>query len=104
VGCGLLFKKTNFNQLLFSYDNELQIQKQNIASVRNHTYPNEGWARGFKVSKEQIVGLVTALEIFLHEGDAQYEQQMATARYLLKTLEDIAHFDVQIIPNDETFH
>ncbi|MGD8211189.1 MAG: aminotransferase class V-fold PLP-dependent enzyme [Desulfobacterales bacterium] len=75
-----------------------------IASVRNHTYPNEGWARGFKVGKEQIVGLITALEIFIHESDALYEQQMATARYLLKMLEDIAHVDVKIIPNDETFH
>ena len=53
---------------------------------------------------EQIVGLVTALEIFLHEGNALYEQQMEIARYLLKTLEDIAHVDVHIIPNDETFH
>jgi len=77
---------------------------QIIAAVRHHTYPNEGWARGFKVSKEQIVGLVAALEIFVREGDAQYEQQMQTARNLLKMLEDIAHVDVQIIPNDESFH
>ena len=77
---------------------------QIIASVRNHTYPHEGWARGFKVSKEQIVGLVTALEIFTQEGNAQYKQQMQTARYLHGALSDIAHVDVQIIPNDESFH
>jgi uncharacterized pyridoxal phosphate-dependent enzyme len=77
---------------------------QVIETVRNHTYPNEGWARGFKVGKEQIVGLVAALEIFVQEGDAQYEQQMQTARDLQKTLGDIAHVDVQIIPNDESFH
>jgi L-seryl-tRNA(Ser) seleniumtransferase len=28
---------------------------QIIQTLRNHTYPYEGWARGFKVSKEQIV-------------------------------------------------
>jgi len=77
---------------------------QIIEAVRNHTYPNDGWARSFKVSKEQIVGLVAALEIFVQEGDVQYELQMQTARYLVKALEGIAHIDVQIIPNDETFH
>jgi len=77
---------------------------QIIEAVRHHTYPHEGWARGFKVGKEQIVGLVAALEIFIREGDAQYEQQMQTARYLIKELQDIDHIEVQIIPNDESFH
>jgi L-seryl-tRNA(Ser) seleniumtransferase len=77
---------------------------QIIEAVRRHTYPHEGWARGFKVGKEQIVGLVAALEIFIQEGDAQYEQQMQVARFLLNALEDIPHVDVQIIPNDESFH
>lgn len=75
-----------------------------IEAVRHHSYPHEGWARGFKVGKEQIVGLVAALEIFIREGDAQYEQQMQVARFLLNALEDIPHVDVQIIPNDESFH
>jgi L-seryl-tRNA(Ser) seleniumtransferase len=77
---------------------------QIIEAVRSHTYPYEGWARGFKISKEQIVGLIAALEIFVQEGDAQYEQQMQIARYLQKALEGIDHVDVQIIPNDESFH
>jgi uncharacterized pyridoxal phosphate-dependent enzyme len=77
---------------------------QIIEAVRHHTYPHEGWARGFKVGKEQIVGLVAALEIFIREGDAQYEQQMQVARFLLNALEHIPHVDVQIIPNDESFH
>ena len=75
-----------------------------IEAIRNHTYPNEGWARGFKVGKEQIVGLVAALEIFVQEGDDLYEQQMQTARYLKEELEDIENLDVKIIPNDESFH
>ncbi len=77
---------------------------QIIEAVRNHTYPHEGWARGFKVGKEQIAGLVAALEIFIREGDTQYEQQMQIARFLMNALEDIPHVDVQIIPNDELFH
>jgi len=77
---------------------------QIIEAVRNHTYPHEGWARGFKVGKEQIVGLVAALDIFIREGDVQYEQQMQVARFLLNALEDIPHVNVQIIPNDESFH
>jgi L-seryl-tRNA(Ser) seleniumtransferase len=77
---------------------------QIIEAVRKHTYPHDGWARSYKVSKEQIVGLVTALEIFIKEGDAQYEEQMQTARYLLGELKGVAHIEVRIIPNDETFH
>jgi L-seryl-tRNA(Ser) seleniumtransferase len=75
-----------------------------IEAVRNHTYPHDGWARGFKVGKEQIVGLVAALEIFIREGDRRYEQQMQIARYLKEELDGIDHLDVQIIPNDESFH
>ena len=77
---------------------------QIIEAVRQHTYPHEGWARSYKVSKEQIVGLVVALEIFLEEGDAQYEKQMQIAQYFKTELEGIAHLDIQIIPNDETLH
>lgn len=75
-----------------------------IEAIRNHTYPHEGWARGFKQGKEQIAGLVAALEIFIKEGDAQYEQQMQTARYLMNELESIKPVEVQIIPNDESLH
>ena len=77
---------------------------QIIEAVRQHTYPHEGWARSYKVSKEQIIGLVVALEIFVEEGDAQYEKQMQVAQYFKTELEGISHLDVQIIPNDETLH
>ena len=75
-----------------------------IEAVRSHSFPNEGWGRGRKVSKEQIVGLVVALEIFLREGDSLYERQMKTAEYLVKELSDIPGLGVSIIPNDETYH
>lgn len=55
-----------------------------IEAVWSHSFPHEGWRRGHKISKEQIVGLVVALEIFIEEGDSQYEKQIKTAEYLKK--------------------
>jgi D-glucosaminate-6-phosphate ammonia-lyase len=75
-----------------------------IDAVRSHSFPHPGWGRGHKISKEQIVGLVTALEIFMEEGDALYEQQMQTAVYLKDALSSIPHIDVTIIPNNAAFH
>jgi L-seryl-tRNA(Ser) seleniumtransferase len=75
-----------------------------IQSVRKHTFPNSGWGRGHKISKEQIVGLVVALEIFLEEGDSLYDGQMEIARFFLKELSDIEGLEVEIIPNDESYH
>ena len=55
-------------------------------------------------SKEQIVGLVIALEEFVNNGDKLYEKQMKTAKYIEQTLSSIPGVEVVIIPNDETFH
>ncbi|HTU03856.1 MAG TPA: hypothetical protein VMG58_18620, partial [Candidatus Sulfotelmatobacter sp.] len=60
--------------------------------------------RGHKISKEQIVGLVVALEIFVREGDAVYADQLAMAERFLKELRDLPQLEVTIVPNDETFH
>jgi L-seryl-tRNA(Ser) seleniumtransferase len=78
--------------------------KDIIRSVRAHSFPHHGWGRGHKISKEQIVGLVTALEIFIREGDSLYKEQMETARYFLEQLGEIHGLSVKIIPNDETYH
>jgi seryl-tRNA(Sec) selenium transferase len=75
-----------------------------IASIRNNTFPHHGWGRGHKISKEQIVGLVVALEIFVNEGDQLYEKQMKTAEYLQSELSGIQGVNVVIIPNDESYH
>jgi len=75
-----------------------------IEAVRAHSFPHDGWGRGHKISKEQIVGLVVALEEFIKNGDALYEKQMRTARYFVEELSGIPSVDVIIIPNDETFH
>ena len=75
-----------------------------IASIRNNTFPHHGWGRGHKISKEQIVGLVIALEIFVKEGDQLYENQMKIAEYLHNELSGIQGVNVVIIPNDESYH
>jgi L-seryl-tRNA(Ser) seleniumtransferase len=78
--------------------------KELIEAIRMFSCPHGGWGRALKVSKEQIVGLVTALEIFVREGDAWYDQQMATCRYLVDVLSGIPNVSVHIIPNDATYH
>ena len=75
-----------------------------VESIRSHSFPNSGWARGFKISKEQIVGLVTALEIFVEEGDALYDKQMSHCERIAGELDKIPDLDVSIIPNDERHH
>lgn len=75
-----------------------------VQAIRNHSFPYAGWGRGHKISKEQIVGLVTALEIFVEEGDSLYEKQMELAKYLSAALAEIPNVSVTIIPNDETYH
>lgn len=78
--------------------------KEIIGYIRKHTFPHTGWGRGHKISKEQIIGLVVALEIFVEEGDSLYDSQMETAKYLLREISEVPHLNVVIIPNDETFH
>ena len=78
--------------------------KEIIKSIRKHTFPNPGWGRGHKITKEQIVGLVVALEIFLEEGDSLYDGQMEVAEYFLRELSNIKGLEVDIIPNDESYH
>ncbi len=75
-----------------------------IKAVRDHSFPHDGWGRGHKISKEQIVGLCVALEEFVKSGDLLYEKQMAVAEFFVKELGDIPGLQVSIIPNDESSH
>jgi len=75
-----------------------------IEALKLFASPNGGWGRGLKVSKEQIVGLLVALEIFVREGDTWYEKQMQKAKYIAEQLKNIGGFEVDIIPNDEALH
>jgi uncharacterized pyridoxal phosphate-dependent enzyme len=75
-----------------------------VRDVRAHSFPHSGWGRGFKITKEQIIGLVTALEIFVEEGDTYYAEQMRTAEGIARRLQGIRSVEVSIMPNDERLH
>lgn len=75
-----------------------------IEAIRNNSFPHDGWGRGLKVSKEQIVGLVVALEEFVKNGEALYKKQMKMAEYFVQELSNVRGVNVVVIPNDETFH
>jgi hypothetical protein len=75
-----------------------------IRAIRKYTFPNHGWGRGHKLSKEQIVGFITALEIFIAEGDAWYEVQFNIATEMCRALDGIPNLNVRLIPNDESLH
>jgi uncharacterized pyridoxal phosphate-dependent enzyme len=72
-----------------------------IHAIRRHSAPNPGIGRGFKVSKEDIVGLVTALEILLScDEEEEYGKQMAKAAYMAEQLTGLAGVNIHVIPND----
>ena len=75
-----------------------------IGAIERLSFPSMGWGRSRKLGKEQIVGLVTALEIFVQEGDSEYERQMAIAQYFYDELSDMPHVTCWIIPNDSDHH
>lgn len=75
-----------------------------VRRVRDHTFPHYGWGRGHKVTKEQIAGLVVALEIFVQEGDALFAKQMAMAEFFVRELSGLPRLEVDVIPNDATLH
>jgi L-seryl-tRNA(Ser) seleniumtransferase len=74
--------------------------KHIIESIRMFHSPNVGFARGFKVSKEQIIGLTVAFEEFVENGDSWYKDQLEIAKYIEDNLGSIKKLDVKIIPND----
>ena len=75
--------------------------KRLIKAIRDHSSPNHGFGRAFKVSKESIVGLVAALEIALERDEQkEYERQASKAKYMARQLEDIGGISVSVVPND----
>jgi L-seryl-tRNA(Ser) seleniumtransferase len=72
-----------------------------IDMIYAHSSPNTGIGRGFKVSKENIIGLLTALELILNRDEhLEYDKQMAKAEYLAAHLQGLKGVDVNITPNN----
>jgi L-seryl-tRNA(Ser) seleniumtransferase len=72
-----------------------------VEEIMKYSSPNEGFGRAFKVSKENIVGLLTALELVLsRDEEVEYRKQLAKAEYMARHLEGIPGVNVSVIPND----
>lgn len=75
--------------------------KKLIGTIKNHSSPNFGFGRAFKVSKECIAGLVVALELALSRDEQEeYEKQYQEAEYMATQLENIPGISASVIPSD----
>jgi D-glucosaminate-6-phosphate ammonia-lyase len=88
-------------QLDFDYDyNEWDppaglVDKRNLAGV-----PRHGIGRSCKVGKEQIVGLLTALKLFVKEGNTgRHDRLQLMAQHLTQELAGVAGLSTRIIPD-----
>jgi D-glucosaminate-6-phosphate ammonia-lyase len=86
-------------QLDFDYDYEDWdppaglVDKRNIPGV-----PRHGIGRSCKVGKEQIVGLLTALKLFVKEGNiGRHDRLLVVARQLTEELADVPGLSTRII-------
>ena len=71
------------------------VDKRKIAGV-----PRHGIGRSCKVGKEQIVGLLTALKLFVEEGNVgRHDRLLSVAKRLTDELAEIAGVSARIIPD-----
>ena len=75
-----------------------------IDAMMKFGFPYHSVARHYKVSKEDIVGLVVATEIFVQEADSWYESQMRSAEAIRGALSDIPGLKCWIVPNDDSLY
>ena len=72
-----------------------------VEEIKKHSSPNNGFGRGYKVSKEALAGLVTALELVLSKDEEiEYQKLLSKARYMASHLEGIPGVHPSVIPND----
>jgi L-seryl-tRNA(Ser) seleniumtransferase len=76
--------------------------KELIEACRMQSYPHEGFlGRPFKVSKEQIIGLVTALRRFVsRDPKIDEEKREAKVKYIVEHLKDVQNIKVEKIMPD----
>ena len=73
-----------------------------VEACRMQGCPNFGIGRPMKVSKEQIVGLVAAMELYAKK-DHQTEQRIweSILKYVMEQLVDVPHIDtMMVVPDD----
>ncbi|MDA4112588.1 MAG: hypothetical protein OK474_00885 [Thaumarchaeota archaeon] len=67
-----------------------------IALARSLSFPNYGPGRGMKVSKEEIVGLLIAVEMAAHEGDAVIDEWQKRVKQLQDSVAGIESVRTQV--------
>ena len=75
-------------------------KKELIQAARLNAYPNDQIGRGMKVSKEEIIGLIIALEHFLaSDYDAEIDQWNGRAKWLFEQLKQVPGLRPSYSPN-----
>ena len=65
--------------------------------------PRQGIGRPMKVGKEELVGLIRALELFVEEDhDALVEEWLDRAQRIAADLDEVASFDTSLTADDKT--
>ena len=78
-------------------------RKEIVEAAKMQSNPNSGIGRGFKVSKEQIVGLVAAVERCTKLDWSQViKEERQRAECIVRELEDVPHIETRIVFPDET--
>ncbi|MFN8632989.1 MAG: aminotransferase class V-fold PLP-dependent enzyme [Chloroflexota bacterium] len=73
-----------------------------IAAASANSAPNTAIGRVCKVGKEEIVGLVTALELFLdHDHAAEWQRHLAEARLLARAVADVPGLRARVVEHDD---
>lgn len=72
-----------------------------IESMREQSFPSYGIGRPFKVNKESVIALVTAVEIFFEEDEqARYAEQLTLAEDIAKSLSVVRGLRARVVRND----
>jgi D-glucosaminate-6-phosphate ammonia-lyase len=88
-------------QLDFDYDYDEWDPPTGLVDKRNLPgVPRHGIGRSCKVGKEQIVGLLTALQLFVSEGNiGRYDRLLLIAQRIMEELADTPFLATRIIPD-----
>ncbi|MEM2094618.1 MAG: aminotransferase class V-fold PLP-dependent enzyme, partial [Candidatus Bathyarchaeia archaeon] len=74
-----------------------------VEAAKMQANPNSGIGRGFKVSKEQVVGLLVAVErCFRLDWNQVIKEEQARAEHIVDVLRDVPHVKPEIVFPDET--
>jgi len=74
-----------------------------VAACAVQANPHIHIGRGFKVSKEQVVGLVAALQRYVAQDfDALLSQEMCRAEYIIQELDECPYVECHLLFPDET--